>query len=131
MPYVPTLHYDLPRRRAGFFGGSPPGQAIEWITTTWLRFNIFLCWMLLVVLLVVGPMPSGRFSIFGMLLVSPIAAFILYVGIVLAGWIAYILPIANFLFAAARMAYLWIFCRLIVQPAPQISLPAWLRERSL
>jgi hypothetical protein len=131
MPYVPTLHYELPHRKAGAFGASGIGRVAEWLTTTWPRFNIFVCWVTLVLLLLVIPGAPPQSSKLAMLLVSPLAAPILYVVIVLTSWVAYTLPAVNFVFGTARMFYLWVFCRLVVQPAPEIALPAWLSERSL
>jgi hypothetical protein len=131
MPYVPTLHYELPRRKPGSFGISPVGQVAEWFTTTWPRFNIFVCWAAIVLLLLIVPGQPPHSSKLEMLLVSPLAAPLLYVVIVLTSWVAYTIPALNFVFGAGRMLYLWLFCRLIVQPAPHLALPAWLSERSL
>jgi hypothetical protein len=131
MPYVPTLHYELPHRNAGAFGLSDFGRMAEWITTTWPRFNIFVCWVTLVFLLLAVPGAPPQSSKLEMLLISPLAAPILYVVVVLTSWVAYTLPGMNFVFGAARMFYLWAFCRLVVQPAPHLAFPAWLSERSL
>lgn len=131
MPYVPTLHYKLPRRTPGTFGSSRLGRVAEWITATWPRFNIAVCWVVLVLLILTVPGPPPQSSKLELLLISPLAAPIFYVLIVLISWIAYTLPAVNFVFGAVRIFYLWAFCRLVMQPAPEIALPAWLSERSL
>ncbi len=83
------------------------------------------------ILLLIVPGQPPHSSKLEMLLVSPLAAPLLYVVIVLTSWVAYTIPALNFVFGAGRMLYLWLFCRLIVQPAPHLALPAWLSERSL
>ena len=128
MTLVPTLHYRLPHREPGAFGTSKFGRIAEWVTNTWPRFNVLMCWIFIVAMLIIGPgrLPSPAPMLF---LVSPLAAVILYVAIVIVGWIFYVVPKVNVVVGVARLAYLWLFCRLVVQRAPTIEIPAWISRK--
>jgi hypothetical protein len=119
----PVLTYHLPHRRAGSFGASAPGLVAEWITTTWLRFGVFLYWILVLFCTTLSPLPGLDRAL--VLVASPVVAFFLHGGIVLAGWIAYFVPGSGVVFGVLRLVYLRLFSRLIVQEAPEVELPLW------
>jgi len=124
----PGLYYSLPHRVAGSFGNSPVGQIAEWITASWARFGAFVSWLVIVAVVLSGAFPVGESAL--ILITSPILAVFLYGGTVLAGWIAYFIPLTGFLFGVTRLCCLRLFCRLIVQQAPQVEIPLWHSRRS-
>lgn len=120
----PELHYHLPCRTAGSFGASTPGRVAESLTLTWFRFEVFLIWLALVPVIVASP--AGSFTTRTLLaLVSPLAAVAIWVLFKLTGWVLYLVPGLGKLWGWGRIAFLWAFSRLIVQPAPTIDIPAW------
>jgi hypothetical protein len=125
MSEPPALHIDLPYRRNGSFGTSQAGLVAEWITATWVRFNIFVCWIFLVLALLSAPERAGQGGRLLMLIVSPLAAVMLYAAMIIGFSIFYFVPVAKVVAGYARLLYLWLFCRLIAQKAPVIELPLW------
>jgi hypothetical protein len=122
--HTPVLHHHLPHRRAGSFGTSIPGQVAEWLTTTWFRFGSFATWWLILPLIMSGT-PGNPLATAGMLVVSPILAAGFYVTLKGSLMILYFVPVTRVVVAYARLAWLWVFSRLIVQEAPEIALPMW------
>ena len=123
----PVLTYHLPHRVAGTFGASAVGAVAEWMTTSWLRFGVFVSW-LWVVLFVLGsglPLESRLLYI----ITSPLIAVFLYGAFALAALIGYFIPGMGILFGIIRLGYFRLFSRLIVQEAPEIELPLWRSDR--
>ena len=58
-------------------------------------------------------------------LLSPVTALVFWVLFRIAGWIFYFVPGVGKLWGWGRIAFYWVFSRLVVQPAPVIDLPAW------
>lgn len=120
----PKLHYHLPSRMAGSFGSSTPGRIAESLTLTWFRFEIFLIWLILVPVIVLGPADSLLSRLF-LSALSPIAASAIWVLLKLTGWVFYFVPGMGRFWGWGRMIFLWTFSRWVVQPAPTIDIPAW------
>ena len=127
MRSVPTLHHKLPHRTAGAFGSSLPGQAAEWLTTSWLRFESSLVWILILWVTVATPWPNLITGL-AMLLMSPLAAVFMLFTLKGAGWVIYLVPITLFsqVIGWGRIAFLWTFSRLVVEPPPDIEMPLWI-----
>jgi hypothetical protein len=124
MNSTPDLHYHLPSRSAGSFGTSPPGRFAEALTLTWLRFEAFLIWLVLLAALIAAPSGSAVSKLV-LLAVSPAAAFAVWVLLKLTGWVFYFVPGLGRLWGWGRIIFLWTFSRLVVQAAPTIDMPAW------
>ena len=120
---TPAFEYELPHRQPGRFGSSRLGKSMEWTTTTWLRFNLFVCW-LVVLSMIAGGVITGR-PVLSTLLFSPLAGLVMLAAIQVAGWIGAFIPGLSVVFGLFRLLYVWAFCRLIVQPAPRVHMPLW------
>lgn len=127
MRSVPTLHHKLPSRSEGSFGGSLFGRAAEWLTATWFRFEASLVWVGIVWVTVATPWPSFITGL-AILLMSPLVAVFMLFSLKGAGWVIYLVPITLFsqTLGWARIAFLWTFSRLVVEPAPDIEMPLWI-----
>jgi len=62
-------------------------------------------------------------------LTSPIVAIMLSLTLTLMFWIAALIPGAGVLFGWTRLIYSGVFCRLIVQEAPDVETPLWSSKR--
>lgn len=122
----PRFRYRLVSRRAGSFGASAVGRAMEWLTMSWIRFEIALAWVAVLLSLFVGSSGAPAELTFG-LLASPIIAVVVWVILKGIGFVARQLPILGPIWGWFQIAFYWLFSRLIVQPAPEIMLPAWYR----
>jgi hypothetical protein len=120
----PELHYHLPARLPGSFGTSGLARAAESLTLTWSRFEVFLVWLILVPVILASPSESVL-AMLGLSVLSPIGALAIWVLLKLTGWVFYFVPGVGRLWGWGRIIFLWVFSRLVVQPAPTIDLPAW------
>lgn len=120
----PDLHYHLRSRTAGSFGTSPLGRIAESLTLTWFRFEFVLSW-LVVLVGIVASLGLGTGAAALAILLSPMTALALWLLLKLTGWLFYFVPKIGPLWGWGRLLFLWLFSRLIVEPAPAIDLPAW------
>lgn len=125
---IPVLNYRLPNRQLGSFGTSPLGQAADWLTLTWLRLETFLVWLVLVPLLPVMERPSSM-SLLETSLASPVVALFSVFALRLMGWVIYFIPGPNRIWGWGRIAFLWVFSRLVVEEAPELEIPAWMQKK--
>ena len=127
MAAVPTLHYSLPARKAGAFGGSQIGRVAEWLTVSWLRLEATLVWIGLVAVLLMTPR-ENMVEAAGYLLLSPLLALLMLFVLKGAGWLVFLTPVPIFgrTLGGMRLAFLWIFSRLVVEPAPSVEMPLWI-----
>ncbi len=120
--HAPRKTFRLPHRAKKLPGTSPFLLTVDWLSTTWFRFNVTFIWLFLVIVVSISPYPMvGKLSIF---LISPIAALIFYylffLGRILLAfdqkrkmWIGYL-----------ELGYLRLFSRLVVQEI-ELELPIW------
>lgn len=127
MPNAPVLRYRLASRRAGVFGSSTVGLAVEWLTATWFRFEVFVAWLLIILFGLTQPLTVQTIVVGA--LVSPLVAVLICVALKITGWVLFFLPGTNSLLGWCRLGWLWTFSRLVVEPAPEIDLPLWLERR--
>jgi hypothetical protein len=128
MQGIPTLNYRLPSRRPGTFGTSQFGLVCEWLTASWLRFEGFLTWLVLLPFCFAAG-HSNLLTLVGGLLFSPIAALIAVFALKVTGWVVYFIPGPNKAWGWARIAFLWAFSRLILEEAPELEVPSWSTHR--
>lgn len=81
--------------------------------------------MFLVVFVLFGANGYSLNSRAFMLVLSPISAVVMYIILTILVFVAYWLPVVKIVSGFAQIVYLWIFCRLVVQPAPEVELPVW------
>lgn len=120
----PELRYSLPARTAGSFGSSTLGRVAEALTLTWFRFEVFLVW--LVLLLVIGASTTEDVpSKLVFLVLSPAAAVGVWILLKLTGWVFYFVPGMGKLWGWGRIIFLWLFSRVVVQEPPEFDFPLW------
>lgn len=124
---TPGFRYNLPSRVAGSFGSSKPGKIAEFVTLSWLRLELTLCWAASVALAIVGPSPaiSGLGDRVYLVLLSPIAAIMLWLTLKAVSLVLYFVPGVGMVWGLLRICFVRLFSRLIVQPAPTIVMPVW------
>ena len=123
MFHRPSLTYYLPARTSGSFGATPVAPVLEWLTQTWFRFGAFLLWIPLVALIASAPLPAAQKIAF--FLLSPIAACFYFVALRLLFFVLMFIPGCGRVVGWSRLAYYYLFSRLICQPVPAINLPLW------
>lgn len=121
---IPALHHHLPHRTSGSFGTSLAGRVAEWITTKWLRFDVFVVWIA-VINSVIWQWSREPSSAIMSLIVSPIVAIVSYAILKTLFVIIWFIPGLNVVFGSLRLLYIWIFCRIIVQESPIVEIPLW------
>lgn len=121
---IPTLHHHLPHRKHGSFGTSRIGRAAEFLTLNWLRFELFVVWIMVIVGAISQIIrdPPGAIMLFAF---SPVAAAIGYISLKIMFVVIWFIPGPNIIFGGFRLLYIWIFCRIIVQKSPRIEIPLW------
>jgi hypothetical protein len=127
MKNVPYLHHKLGHRSPGSFGAGPIGKVFEWITATWLRFEVFLAWLFLLAIILSSGRSQPESALFAAL-ISPIPAILMVLIfrlIVVALLILPLRPLAEGV-GWVRLCFLTIFSRLIVEPAPDVEMPLWM-----
>lgn len=120
----PDLHYTLTARSPGSFGSSLAGRVAETLTLTWFRFEVTLAWLLFAPFLIFSSSEDFGTKIL-MAAFSPIIAVVFWATLKSAGWVFYFLPGIGRVWGWGRIVFLWMFSKLVVQPAPGIDLPAW------
>ena len=128
MKTIPVLRHVLPHRAAGSFGFSAPGRVAEWATATWFRLEVTLTCVLVLLAVMSADAASWRDRI-AMLLVSPALSIALVITLKIMGWVSYFIPGPDRLFGWSRVAFLWLFSRLVAEPAPELEMPLWLGSR--
>ena len=120
--HAPRKTFKLPHRTKKPLGISPFLLAIDWLSTTWFRFNVTLIWIVITTVVAFAPYPmTAKLIIF---MFSPVIAFVFYYlvyffRIVLAFdekrklWVGYL-----------ELGYLRMFSRLVVQEI-ELDLPLW------
>src|ERR1700730_16881968 len=93
----PNLRYRLRSRSPGSFGKSRLAKAAEWITTTWVRFDIFCAWIGCFIVILATPVPNyaAVVSKLPMLILSPLVAIIIYIFLKAVSIILYFVPGLN------------------------------------
>ena len=124
MRAIPAFTHRLPNRRAGSFGTSPVGRAAEWLTYSWLRFEAFLTWLILLALFSAMEWQSPL-AFLSAIVGSPVLAVFTVFTLKVMGWMFYFIVGAGNLWAWGRIAFLSTFSRLVIEHAPEIELPAW------
>lgn len=125
MHRLPTIHYKFPHRRPGTFGGSLPGDFAEWVTTTWLRFGIFVLWLIVAVVVLLTPSAIEGAPKILLLLISPLFAAFLFLALKLSRAIFYFLPVAGPIVGIAHLFYIRCFSHLIIEEAASVEFPLW------
>lgn len=118
-----SLHHTFPSRTPGGFGG-----VAEWVTTTWLRFNVLVSTLVFVPAVLASPTLSAGERVL-MLALAPVGGLVLYFMVSMLFLVMLFTPGPSFIFGAIRLAYVWLFSRLIVQPAPDVEAPLWISGR--
>jgi hypothetical protein len=115
------LQIEFSSRRAGSFGGSPIGLAMEWITKTWLRFTCLLFSGVIIVAVLASSMPpSEKWPI---VIFAPLAAVVYWYVFLFLLLICRYLGRFGRIFAHVLVIYFFLFSRLIVQHPPKVWLP--------
>lgn len=120
---VPIIRHKLKSRRAGTFGLSGSGRVAEWVTRTWFRFECFLSAVLSIAL--VASLEGLPIEKLGIALLSPVGAVVFVITLKVLGAVSYFVPGINKVFGWSRLAFVWIFSRLIVEEVPEIDMPLW------
>jgi hypothetical protein len=124
MPIIaPSTTTTFPSRAPVRLGSSIPWRALDWVTQTWLRFNILVAWVAVVLIIGCSPAPIGEKL--GMFLVSPIAMIIIFPIWVVAIIVLSFMPGIRVPIGFMRILYFRTFSRYVVQPI-QVSTPVWL-----
>jgi hypothetical protein len=113
---------DLPHRTATPLGYGFGWSVLDWLTQTWFRFNIFIAWLIVDAGIAAAPAPLGQKGL--ALLLSPIVGAFVWAVWSLFLIVASFMPALKMPLGYLRLAYLRLFCRLIVQPIC-IETPVW------
>lgn len=122
----PKAQYRLPNRAAGSFGLSPLGQVAEWITSRWITFDLFVAWAAVILISASQFTHDPTLSLL-LILTSPVGALALYVATKILISITWFIPLVGPIVGIVRLTYIWTFCRIIVEPSPQIEISLWRR----
>lgn len=124
--HPPVFKYQLPNR-SWSFGANWAGQTLNWITSTWFRFNLVICALLYIILILVIPRHALQYSLEVYVLLTPLGALVLYFCLKFVGIVAAFLRVAGPIVGFARVLYCRAFCHLIEERSPDIDVPAWFR----
>jgi hypothetical protein len=87
----PSTVHKLPSRKLGSFGHSPLGAALEFMTLSWFRFEVFLIWLVLALGILANPWPN-TLSAMLFSFSSPLLAIGIWILLKATGWIFYFVP---------------------------------------
>ena len=118
-----TFKYDLPNRTRGSFASFPFGKVAEYLTLSWLRFNVSLLVVVVVSAALISPAPIET-KLLQVALAVP-AAFVIYPCVLVAVLICSVIPIVKVPIGLMRVLYYIVFSRLVVQKSPRLYIPAW------
>ena len=122
MSREPPAWLSMLPHRTSRLSGSRVMQILDWMTRTWMRFNLFMSWVVFLFLVMASSLPISEKVV--LLLMSPIGAMATY-GVCAAGIYALaFVPVVKVALGLLRIIYIRTFCRLVAQPI-YVEMPTW------
>jgi hypothetical protein len=116
-----ALQISFQSRKQGSFGGSPSGQIVEWITTTWLRFTCSLFSIIIIGVVASSHLP-GENKV-GVIFAAPLMALVCWYSVLFILLVCRHLGMVGRVLSLVIVIYFFLFSRLVVQPPPRVWLP--------